>query len=93
LPLEKIKELTSGVVSFLLSFSPDSFSLELTGEESIFYTLKKDGFSVYIHQFFETEDDGFNAKLVVFNGDQKLDSINGNINEVLNNIERQINLS
>lgn len=93
LPLEKIKELTSGVVSFLLSFSPDCFSLELTGEESIFYTLKKDGLSYYIHQFFETEDDGFNATLVVFNGDQKIESINGNINTLLNNIERQIILS
>ena len=93
LPLEKIKELTSGVVSFLLSFSPDSFSLELTGEESIFYTLKKDSFSVYIHQFFETEEDGFNATLVVFNGEQKIESINGNINNLINSINHQIILS
>lgn len=87
--LNDIKTISSGVISNLLSLSPDAFSLELTNEESIFYTLKKDNYSFYLQQFFETEDDGFNATLVTFNGDAKLNSINGNIDEILSYIEQQ----
>lgn len=88
--LNEIKSITSGIISELISLSPDAFSLELTNEESIFYTFKKDDFSFYIQQFFETEDDGFNATLVSFKGDNKINSINGNINIILSSIESKI---
>ncbi len=88
--LAEIKSITSNIISELISLSPDAFSLELTNEESIFYTLKKDGYSFYIQQYFETEDDGFNATLVSFKGDNKIDSINGDINNILASIESKI---
>lgn len=86
--LNKIKSITSEIISKLLSLSPDAFSLELTNDESIFYTFKKDNYSFYIQQFFEIEDDGFNATLVTFKGDIKDNSKNGNIAEHLLYIEQ-----
>lgn len=87
--LGEIKSITSSIISELISLSPNAFSLELTNEESIFYTFKKDDFSFYIQQYFETEDDGFNASLVTFKGENKVDSINGNINDLLASIEQK----
>jgi hypothetical protein len=80
--LDLIKSETRGVISNLISLDPDAFSLELTGDRSIFYTFKKNDFSFYIQQFFETEEDGFNATLVLFKGDEKIDNITGNIEEI-----------
>ena len=99
--LGEIKSITSSIISELISLSPDAFSLELTNEESIFYTFKKYDYSFYIQQYFETEDDGFNATLVSFKGDNKIDSINGNINSIIesiaskisNNISHNLNLA
>ena len=88
--LGDILSITSGIISELISLSPDSFSLELTNEESIFYTLKKGDYSFYIQQYFETEDDGFNATLVCYNGDNKMDSLNGNISNLLFSMEQKI---
>jgi hypothetical protein len=88
--LAEIKSITSNIISELISLSPDAFSLELTNEESIFYTFKKDSYSFYIQQYFETEDDGFNATLVSFKDDNKIDSINGDINNILASIESKI---
>jgi predicted HTH domain antitoxin len=88
--LVEIKSVTSSVISELIALSPDAFSLELTNEESIFYTFKKEDYSFYIHQYFETEDDGFNATLISFKGADKIDSINGDINNVLTSIESKI---
>jgi hypothetical protein len=88
--LKAIKSITSSIISELISLSPDAFSLELTNEESIFYTFKKYDYSFYIQQYFETEDDGFNATLVSFKGDNKIDSINGNINSIIESIESKI---
>ncbi len=87
--LNEIKSITSNIISELISLSPDAFSLELTHEESIFYTFKKEDFSFYIQQYFETEDDGFNATLVTFKGDKKVDSLNGNINNLIPSIEEK----
>ncbi len=87
--LGEIKSITSNIISELISLSPDAFSLELTNEESIFYTFKKDDYSFYIQQYFEIEDDGFNATLVTFKGDKKIDSINGNVNSILVSIEQK----
>lgn len=88
--LAEIKSITSGILSELLSLSPDAFSLELTSEESVFYTFKKDAYSFYIQHYFETEDDGFNATLVTFKGDSKVESINGNINSILDSLKSKI---
>ena len=88
--LGEIKSITSSIINKLISLSPDAFSLELTNEESIFYTFKKDDYSFYIQHYFETEDDGFNATLVTFKGENKIDSINGDINNILASIESKI---
>ena len=88
IPLSEVKSLTSSVVSFLLNLLPDAFTLELTGEKSIFYTIKKDNMSFYIQQYFEIdEDDGFNATFVKFQDDKKLSSLNGEISHILSEIE------
>jgi len=88
--LGDILSITSGIISELISLSPDSFSLELTNEESIFYTFKKGDYSFYLEQYFETEDDGFNATLVCYKGDNKMDSLNGNISNLLFSMEEKI---
>jgi preprotein translocase subunit YajC len=88
--LGDIISITSGIISELISLSPDSFSLELTNEESIFYTFKKGDYSFYIQQYFETEEDGFNATLVCYKGDNKMDSLNGNIRNLLFSMEQKI---
>lgn len=86
--LEEIKTSTSKVINNLITLCPDAFSLELTNEESVFYTLKKDDYSFYLHQYFETEADGFNATLIIFKGNQKTDTINGNISDLIVSIEQ-----
>lgn len=88
--LSEIKSISSTIINKLISLSPDALSLELTNEESIFYTFKRDAYSFYIQHYFETEDDGFNATLVTFKGDNKIDSINGDINNILASIEAKV---
>lgn len=89
LELSKVKLLTHNVVSFLLNLQLDAFSFELTSEKSIFYTIKKDNYSFYIQQYFENdEDDGFNSTLVIFQGDEKLESVNGDVFMILSEVEK-----
>jgi hypothetical protein len=89
--LSSVISKTSGVVSYLLNISPDALSIELTNEKSIFYTVKIQNFSFYIHQYFETdEDDGFNTTLVKYYSNKKLESLNGDVSMAIIEIQRCI---
>ena len=84
----EIRQKSSEVVSFLLDLSPSALSFELTGENSIFYTFKKDEFSFYIHYFFEKDEfDDYEATLIKYNDTQKLESISGDILFILYEVE------
>lgn len=88
---EEIKHFAVNVISNLLDLDPEAFKIELTSDKSIFYSLKKGSFTIYIQHFIEfDEDDNYDASLVIFNGNAKLPSVSGNISDILLHIENVI---
>lgn len=91
--LDEIMNISAPILSELILLNPDAFSLELTNEESIFYTFKKDDYSFYFQHYFETEADGFNASMVSFKGDKKLESTSGNIVDLIDKVKCSLTYS
>lgn len=83
--------MNKNIVSRFVSLSPDAFSFEVIGKESIFYTFKKGDYSFYIQHYFETEDDGFNAIVTTFKGDNRIGGVDGDIDTVIDSIESILN--
>jgi len=61
--------------------------MEVTYDQSIFYTVKKGEYIFFIEHFLDTiNDDEDEAILTVFKGDDKLPSYAGNLYETLREI-------
>ncbi len=81
---EAAKLKMSQSLNSLLEIEPDIISMELTHEQSIFYTLKKDNYSFYIQHFLNVEDiEDDEATLTVFKGDDKLPSFAGSLTDTI----------
>lgn len=71
-------------LSQLFEAHPDIIFMELTHEQSVFYTIKKDEYTFYIQHFLnEVDDDDDEAILTVFKGNDKLPSYAGGINKTI----------
>ena len=89
---DELKELLSCAVwlrksiNDLLRIDPDVITLELTYEGSIFFTIKKGNYTVFIQHFIDPhslEDGDDEAFLTIFDGKEKLPSFSGQINDVI----------
>lgn len=78
------------LVNRFMSLSHDAFSAEIIDKDSIFYTLKKDDYSFYIQHYFEKEDNGFDAIVTIFKGDDRIGKVDGDIETVFAVIESTI---
>ena len=78
----------------LLFFQPSSLTMELSIEKSIIYTMKKNGYTFFMHYFFYDIDvDDDEIILSAFKGSQKLPSYAGTFIEAMNEINAILNLS
>lgn len=87
---ESAKKTFAQSCSVLLELRPEVFSLELTSEKSIFYTIKKDSYTFFIQHFLNVIDEDEDEMIMsAFNGAEKLPSFAGTLKNVfieLNNI-------
>lgn len=67
----------------LMKIQADVFSIELTKEESIFYTLKKNDLMFYIEQYLEEEDDTHEFVITAFQNNQAALNKSGSIADVI----------
>ena|GEM_PF-4493779 len=68
----------------LLHCSPDAISLELTDEGSIFYTVRKNHFSLYLDHYLAGEIEGKDEAIVsVFRNNDKILDFAGTLDETL----------
>jgi hypothetical protein len=72
------------VLSMLIDLEPDLISTELSFEKSVFYTFKKGNYMFFL-QFFlgEIEPDEDELLLSIYDGDEKLPSFAGNMENTL----------
>jgi hypothetical protein len=74
------------LVNRFMSLSHDAFSAEIIDKDSIFYTLKKDDYSFYIQHYSEKEDNGFDAIVTIFKGDNRIGGVTGDIETIFDTI-------
>ena len=68
----------------LLYCVPDSISLQLTSEGSIYYTVRKNDISIYLDYFLVDEFDGKDEGIVsIFKKDEKLPDFSGALDEAV----------
>ena len=75
-------------LSSFLELNADSLSVELTAEAILFYTIKKNNFTIYIDQYLDTKT-GANDEFVLTAFEQKkmLNNKNGSIYTILLSIQ------
>jgi hypothetical protein len=68
----------------LLHCLPDAISLQLTDEGSIFYTVRKHAFSLYLDHYLVDEFDGRDEAIVsIYKNDEKLLDFAGSLEEIV----------
>lgn len=80
------EKLSSSLSSILASY-PDVISMELTHEQSAFFTIKKNEYTFFIQHFLnEIDEDEDEAILTVFKGNQKLPSYAGSLLQTISEL-------
>jgi hypothetical protein len=68
----------------LLFCAPDSISLQLTGDGSIYYTVRKNDITIYLDHYLVDEFDGPDEAIVsIFKKDEKLLDFGGTLDETM----------
>ena len=71
----------------LLASNPDVISMELTHEQSAFFTIKKSDYTFFIQHFLnDIDDDDDEAILTVFKGNEKLPSYAGSLSQTISEL-------
>jgi hypothetical protein len=71
----------------ILSTNPDVISMELTHEQSAFFTIKKSDYTFFIQHFLnEIDEDDVEAILTVFKGNEKLPSYAGSLSKTISEL-------
>jgi hypothetical protein len=74
-------------LSSLLASNPDVISMELTHEQSAFFTIKKSDYTFFIQHFLnEIDEDDDEAILTVFKGNEKLPSYAGSLSQTISEL-------
>lgn len=88
---EEIKAKFSMSLSEILKLKPEILTMELTSEQSVYFTFIKDNHSIFIQHFLAINDpDDDEAILTAFKGDLKLPSFAGDLDETLNELRNII---
>lgn len=75
----------------LLQMQPDRISLEVTPDDSIFYTIIKGDITIFFEHFLDALIDEDDETMVsVFKGDQKLFNCNGTMESTLDALSRNL---
>jgi hypothetical protein len=78
--------------NLLLKFSPDKISLQITSGGSIYYTLLLGDLTLYVSHYLNAEEEDVDEYLVsVFSGEQGILHAAGNVNEVLQSLQKVFN--
>lgn len=86
--LEKMKVSASELLDII---HPDRISLDLTHENSIFYTMLKNDIVIFFEHFLvEDHDDNDEAGFTAFRGNQKLTNYGGSLHESLYELSTRI---
>jgi hypothetical protein len=71
----------------LLASNPDVISMELTHEQSAFFTIKKSDYTFFIQHFLnDIDEDDDEAILTVFKGNEKLPSYAGSLSQTISEL-------
>lgn len=90
---DSAKSILASSLSYLLELKPELLKLELTTDRAIFYTFKKNDYSLYIQHFLDVDDDEDDeVTLTVFEKDSKLPSFAGNLNSMKFEISKLLSL-
>ena len=74
-------------LSSILSTNPDVISMELTHEQSAFFTIKKSDYTFFIQHFlYEIDEDDDEAILTAFKGNEKLPSYAGSLSQTISEL-------
>jgi hypothetical protein len=91
LSFESYKQKFSLSLSEILKLKPDVITMELTSEQSVYYTLIKGSLALFIHHYLNVEDlDDDEVIITAFNGDSKLPSFAGSLYGALNELKKII---
>lgn len=67
----------------ILEYIPDVLSLQLTYDKSIFFTFKKEKYSIYLEVYFvEGKDDIEDVVLTIFEENEVTQNFSGNMNDI-----------
>jgi len=82
-----VDEKLSSSLSSILASNPDVISMELTYEQSAFYTIKKNEYTFFIQHFLnEIDEDDDEAILTMFKGNQKQPSYAGSLSQTISEL-------
>lgn len=71
----------------ILASNPDVISMELTHEQSAFFTIKKSDYTFFIQHFLnDIDEDDDEAILTVFKGNEKLPSYAGSLSQTISEL-------
>ncbi len=85
--LEDAKQKLEESLSELIVFNFDAFSLEVTSDATIFYSLKKDNLSFYIDHYLDLNEESEEMILTIFEGDEVVTNIAGSIPEIIHSLD------
>lgn len=76
----------------MLKFKPDAFSIELTHENEIFYTIKKGEYTFFVSNFLNKEDRDKEdeAAISIFKNKKQLPSLFSSLDNVFNHLNEII---
>lgn len=84
-----VKRNFSESLSELLKLKPDTLSLELTPDKSVYFTLLKGKYSVFIQHYLDVSDsDDDEAILSAFRENEKLPSFAGRLSDTLSELRK-----
>lgn len=84
---ESVRIKFSSSLSYFLKFKPDAFSIEISEDGTLFYTIKKNNFSFYIDQYIVDEENGDEEFILTSFDKNNMGVVNsGNISSILDNM-------
>lgn len=92
LAFEEANEKLTSSLSSLLNINPDIISMELTREQSVFYTVKKNEYTLFFQHFLnDIEEDEDEAILTAFKKNDKLPSYAGSLSQTISEFYSLLN--
>jgi hypothetical protein len=87
----QLKERMKYCADALLNYEPDTITLQVTSEKGLFFTMRKNLFTVYF-QYFPVEefDNSSEAQVSIFNGEENLFNFDGTLTGALKIVSKYL---